>query len=313
MADTGNDRIEEFSEGGGFMRAVGSKGTRSGRFESPEGIAVDADGGVWVADTGNNRIQEFSEEGGFLEVVGSRGSEPGRFDKPSGVAIGANGDVWVADRLNDRVQEFSEAGAYVGEFGVGGVEAGEMFEPDGVVVADGYVWVGELGRDRVQVFSEGGVYAVGFGVEGSEGEGLNLSAPMGLAVDASGDVWVADSGNDRVVEWKPPRVPLNVALPEVNTVLPEALGFAQEGQALSATAGGWLGVPPISYGYQWERCGVLGGECVAISGATGSTYTPVAADVGHTLVCRSPRRAQTEASRALRPRWRLVKFCLRCR
>ncbi len=284
VADTGNDRIEEFSEGGGFMRAVGSKGTRSGRFESPEGIAVDADGGVWVADTGNNRIQEFSEEGGFLEVVGSRGSEPGRFDKPSGVAIGANGDVWVADRLNDRVQEFSEAGAYVGEFGVGGVEAGEMFEPDGVVVADGYVWVGELGRDRVQVFSEGGVYAVGFGVEGSEGEGLNLSAPMGLAVDASGDVWVADSGNDRVVEWKPPRVPLNVALPEVNTVLPEALGFAQEGQALSATAGGWLGVPPISYGYQWERCGVLGGECVAISGATGSTYTPVAADVGHTLV-----------------------------
>ncbi len=284
VADTGNNRIEEFSEGGGFLRSVGSKGTHSGKFESPEGIAVDGDGLVWVADTGNNRLQEFSEEGGFLEVVGSRGSEPGRFDKPSGVAIAANGNVWVADRLNDRVQEFSEAGAYVGEFGVGGVEAGEMFEPDGVAVADGYVWVGELGRDRVQVFSEGGVYAVGFGVEGSEGEGLSLRAPMGLAVDASGDVWVADSGNDRVVEWRPPRVPLNVALPEVNMVLPEFSGFAQEGQALSATAGGWLGVPPISYGYQWERCGVLGGECVAISGATGSTYTPVAADVGHTLV-----------------------------
>ncbi len=71
--------------------------------------------------------------------------------------------------------------------------------------------------------------------------------------------------------------------PPSNTAPPEISGFAQAGQPLNASTGSWASPVPLSYSYQWERCDVLGGECIAISGATTSTYVPVLADVGHML------------------------------
>src|SRR5205823_6606422 len=65
-----------------------------------------------------------------------------------------------------------------------------------------------------------------------------------------------------------------------NTAQPTIQGAAQEGQTLTASAGTWAGTAPISFGYQWRRCA---NGCADLAGATGQTYTPVAADVGATL------------------------------
>ena len=79
--------------------------------------------------------------------------------------------------------------------------------------------------------------------------------------------------------------PTNVVLPAapVNSVPPSISGVAEQGLALTEGHGTWSG-SPTSYAYQWERCDSAGANCQPISGASAQTYTPVAADVGSTLV-----------------------------
>ncbi|MDQ3933992.1 MAG: hypothetical protein M3340_05105 [Actinomycetota bacterium] len=73
------------------------------------------------------------------------------------------------------------------------------------------------------------------------------------------------------------------AIPPANTVLPAVSGTARDGEVLSASTGTWTGTPAISHSYQWRRCNTGGASCSDIAGATGSTYTAVAADVGATV------------------------------
>ena len=83
---------------------------------------------------------------------------------------------------------------------------------------------------------------------------------------------------------------INVIGPPINTGLPAITDLTSrgssvtEGDSLEASTGAWSGYPtPFTYAYQWQRCNGAGESCTAISGATGATYTPVGADVGHTL------------------------------
>src|SRR5439155_17357350 len=86
--------------------------------------------------------------------------------------------------------------------------------------------------------------------------------------------------------------------PPTNTGLPTISGTPQVGQTLSASQGTWSG-PVSGYATQWSRCDSAGANCGSISGATGSTYAPVVADVGATLrvsVTASNRRGSTTAT-----------------
>ena len=69
----------------------------------------------------------------------------------------------------------------------------------------------------------------------------------------------------------------------VDFSFPEIVGLARQGQTLSVRPGTWMGPPPLSYAYQWERCDAAGEACTALSGATGSSYTPTSGDVAGTL------------------------------
>ena len=66
VADTGNHRVQVFSDDGAFLRKWGSMGSGDAQFSSPDGIALDIVGNVYVADTGNDRVQVFSPTGEFL-------------------------------------------------------------------------------------------------------------------------------------------------------------------------------------------------------------------------------------------------------
>ena len=82
----------------------------------------------------------------------------------------------------------------------------------------------------------------------------------------------------------PGLMPATAAGPPASSEPPAIVGTPQSGKLLVASAGGWTGGKPASFTYAWERCTPEGDGCAAITGATSSTYTPVAADVGHSLV-----------------------------
>jgi len=69
-----------------------------------------------------------------------------------------------------------------------------------------------------------------------------------------------------------------------NTAVPIVGGTDTQGQAVSTSTGSWSGSPAPTYTYQWQDCGSTGGSCTNISGATASSYTLAAGDVGHTIV-----------------------------
>jgi subtilisin family serine protease len=92
------------------------------------------------------------------------------------------------------------------------------------------------------------------------------------------------------------RTAVVAAAPPVNTAPPAESGPPSQGQTLTTSNGSWSGTTPMSDGYQWLRCDALGGNCSAIAGATGSSYTLASADVGSTV--RSQVTAANSAGQA---------------
>jgi hypothetical protein len=104
-------------------------------------------------------------------------------------------------------------------------------------------------------------------------------ATMRVTVTASNSAGssTATSAETEIVNAAAPAVaPLSLSPPITS-------GTAQEGQTLAATPGTWTGTDPIGYAYQWHRCDSGGAGCADIAGATGTTYTLTAADVGTTI------------------------------
>lgn len=280
VLDPSNERVEEFSEEGAYRGQIVLEIPGEGALGYAEGLAVDAHGDVWVSDTYNGQLVVFSADGEYLKTVGGKGSEPGQLGEPEGLAI-ADGDVWIADWMNSRIEEFSEEGTFIKQFGSQGSGPGQLESSYGIAVApDGDILVAETGsNDRVQEFGPNGESIELLGTHGTGESELELSLPVGVAVGAKGDMWVTDSGDNRVEEWSPglPVAPSNVTSPSIS-------GEPAVYVTLTANHGSWSGTPPFAYTYQWERCSDSGTACEDISGANGESYQPVASDVGHTLV-----------------------------
>ena len=185
-------------------RQFGSFGTGNGQFSLPVGLAVDAEGNIWVADRVNNRITEFNAKGEYLTKFGAAGSGNGQLNGPTSLAFTSNGNLWVTDAGNHRVQQFKPNGEYLGQFGTEGTGPGKFVEPWGIAVdPTGNIWVSDSFY-RVEEFSSSGAFireqhGAGYGGSGN-GE---FSSPRGVATDSAGNVWVADSGNNRVQELSP--------------------------------------------------------------------------------------------------------------
>ncbi|MGQ9553846.1 MAG: flippase activity-associated protein Agl23 [Anaerolineae bacterium] len=183
---------------------VGTTGSGNGQFNNPRGLAVGADGTIYVVDSGNARIQAFSANGEFLFSWGSSGTAPGQFTEPWGIAVAANGDVYVADTWNHRVQYFDAQGKFKGMWGFFvDVQGNDQAQPGGfwgprdlVIDSDGYVYVTDTGNKRVQKFTADGQFVAIYGGKG-EGPG-QFDEPVGLARDAQGNFYVADTWNQRI-------------------------------------------------------------------------------------------------------------------
>jgi sugar lactone lactonase YvrE len=197
IVDSGGNRVEEFTPGGGFIRSVGAIGIGNGQFHNPRGLAIDASGNVWVTDFLNNRLEEFGPTGTFLKAVGSKGAGNGQFSGPAGVAVAPSGHILVSDTNNHRIVELSAAGEFIKALNPSGL--GEI-EPAGVDVGpEGQIWVADRAHNRVVELNAAGELIRQVGSTGS-GEG-QFKSPDGVAVGALGEVWVGDTNNERVQEF----------------------------------------------------------------------------------------------------------------
>jgi RHS repeat-associated protein len=207
VADTENNRVEEFSSSGVYAIKWGTLGTGRGQFKKPEGIAIDAEGHIWVADTGNNRLQEFNSSGTLLNVIES--VEFKTISEPVGIGFVKSGEevgmMYILEKGSSRVVQAVVASESAGEwrsFGGVGTGNGKLKSPEGLLVdAEGNVWIADTGNNRVQEFTATGSYMRQFGTLGN-GNG-QLSKPEGLSFDSEGNVLVADGGNNRVEIFSP--------------------------------------------------------------------------------------------------------------
>jgi hypothetical protein len=102
VADTNNDRIQQYTASGELVDTWGGFGEGAGDFDAPSGVAVAANGQVSVVEELNRRIQQFTATGTFVRQWGVNGGGDGQFTDPWGVAVG-NGHIYIADTFNHRI------------------------------------------------------------------------------------------------------------------------------------------------------------------------------------------------------------------
>ena len=205
VADTSNSRIKRMSPAGAVLSVWGSRGTATGQFREPEGVAVLSTGRVVVADTDNNRIQLFEADGTYVATWGSAGSGNGQFSAPCGIAVDALDNIYVADAANGRIQKFSSAGVYMAKIGSQGPGNGQLDNPRGVAVdSSGLIYVADTNNKRIQKFSAAGGYLAQWGLKEVSGWTYSrYSTPYSLAIDATGNLLVADAAGMKYVPEDP--------------------------------------------------------------------------------------------------------------
>jgi tripartite motif-containing protein 71 len=208
-ADFANSRVVKFGPGGGFLDAWGVNGTGPRNLKRPYGIEVGRSGKVYVADS-NNYIHKFTSSGRFLKAYGAPGTGRGRFQMLRRVALGPGTSpaVYGADLWTYKIEIFRQKGRYLRTLGGRGPAAGFFNEPFGFAVDRTHLFVVDMVNQRVQRFASTSPFrfqlkwgARGWG-EGNTGLNWARDATIG-SNGGSKTVWVADTKNNRVIEYRP--------------------------------------------------------------------------------------------------------------
>jgi sugar lactone lactonase YvrE len=232
IADTSNNRVRRVSVSGVIttVAGTGSPGfsgdggpATNAQLASPSGVAVDAAGNLYIADNGNSRVRRVSVSGVITTVAGtgmygfSGDGGPAtnaQLKSPFGVAVDSVGNLYIADPYNHRVRKVSVSGVITTVAGTGpsgfwgdgeAATDAQLSFPSGVAVdGAGNLYIADTGNSRVRVVSLGTISTkAGTGVEGFSGDGgpavdAQLFQPLGVAVDAAGNLYVVDLLANRV-------------------------------------------------------------------------------------------------------------------
>lgn len=187
VADTQNDRVLKLAADGSLLLAFGQPDKKKGPFQKPRGVAVDVGGRVYVADTGNHSVKVYAPDGAPLLTVALPDG-----GKPVAVTVDNAGRIYVADEKGNQVLQYDSSGLLLKTYG-----DGLLKDPRGAAVdADGdCLFVADSGHDRIVRFDRFGNLQASL---------TSLDKPAGLALTSSGELIIADKGNDRLLKLAPP-------------------------------------------------------------------------------------------------------------
>ena len=189
----------------------------------PMGVALDASGNFYIVD-GNNRIRKVNTSGVITTIAGSGtagysgdggAATAAELDNPAGVAVDAVGNVYIADNGNGRIRKVNISGVIttvagngtIGYAGDGGAAtAAELYNAYSVAVdGSGNIYIADYGIGRIRKVNTSGIITTiaGNGIFGYSGDGgaataAELNGPSGVAVDGSGNVYIAVDGDSRI-------------------------------------------------------------------------------------------------------------------
>lgn len=235
IADTFNNRIRVVSPGGtittfagtGARGAGGDGGApMSATFNSPSQLTMDSFGALYVTDAGNQRIRKIA--GGLITTVA--GSIKGflgdggpaisaRLDTPEGIAVDGAGNLYIADSSNGRIRKVDTTGtittiAGTGDFGFAGdggpAKSAVLYQPYGVAIdQSGNVFIADMGNSRVRMINPTGTMSTLAGISGygpaagdrGPASTAFLASPIDLAVDPTGNLLIEGQNSIRKVTF----------------------------------------------------------------------------------------------------------------
>ncbi len=198
--------------GNGLSYALGDGGpATSAQLVQPEGLAVDSGGNIYIADRGEARIRKFQVGGNISSPAGGTAAMA-----PAGVAVDSLLNFYIADAVGNVVIKVSPAGVAstiagtgaAGSVGDNGLAtSAQLNQPNGVAVdTSGNVYIADTGNNRVRkvtvatgiITTLAGNGSAGFQGDNSFSTNAVLYQPTGVTVDSSQNVYIADTGNNRI-------------------------------------------------------------------------------------------------------------------
>ena len=248
IADQDNDRIRKVTPGGiiSTIAGGGNSGLGDGgpatlaELSAPNSLAVDGQGNIYITDNGNQRIRKVTISTGIISTIAGNGTygyngdnitaTAAELSSPSQIAIDGLGNVYIADFNSNRIRKVTVSTGIISTIagngsniysGDGGLATSAGLTSPGGVAVDraGNIYIADQGNNRIRkINASTGIISTiaGNGVQGFAGDGgiansAELYNPTKVAVDGSGNVYIADISNQRIRKLCPATSPGSIS------------------------------------------------------------------------------------------------------